>query len=95
MMQRVMHSAHMEHIIDLWPNMRRLADALAVPYPTVAAWRQRNRIPSEYDFALIGAAKDIGVVLTLEQLAQARQAVPRKKSSHNSSPSETLDAGAA
>jgi hypothetical protein len=42
------------------------------PYPTVAAWKQRGRIPAIYDLDLIAAARQRGATLTLEDLARAR-----------------------
>lgn len=57
----------------IWPTLAALAQDLGKPYPTVAAWKQRGRIPADYDLDLIEAAKRKGAVLTLDQLAQARR----------------------
>ena len=62
----------MEHILNIWPNLKALADDIGSPYQTVAAWKQRGRIPADHDFALIAAASRRGEVLTLETLANAR-----------------------
>ncbi len=63
----------MEHISHIWPTMADLAADLGKPYPTVAAWKQRGRIPADYDFDLIEAASARGKILTLEDLAKARR----------------------
>jgi hypothetical protein len=62
----------MEHILKIWPQLTELASDIGCPYPTVAAWKQRGRIPADYDLSLIAAAKRRGRKLTLEQLAKAR-----------------------
>lgn len=64
----------MEHIFDLWPSLKALADDLHKPYQTVAAWKQRRRIPADHDLDLIAAAGRRGATLTLEELASARRA---------------------
>lgn len=64
----------MEHILHIWPDLKSLADDLGYPYPTVAAWKQRGRIPADHDALLINAAQSRGVVLTFEDLARARMA---------------------
>ena len=53
--------------------MAELAADLGKPYTTVSAWKQRGRIPADYDFDLIEAALARGKVLTLEDLATARR----------------------
>ena len=63
----------MEKIFHIWPSLVALAGDIGKPYPTVAAWKQRKRIPADYDFDLIEAAQKRGHVLTLEQIAQARR----------------------
>ncbi len=57
-----------------------LAADLGKPYSTVAAWKQRGRIPADYDFDLIEAASARGKVLTLEDLAKARRSVSQDTS---------------
>ena len=52
--------------------MADLAADLGKPYPTVAAWKARGRIPADYDAALIAAADRRGFSLTYEALALAR-----------------------
>lgn len=64
----------MEHIKRIWPRMSDLAADLKKPYPTVAAWMQRGRIPADHDLDLIEAAAKRGHTLTLEQLALSRRA---------------------
>lgn len=71
----------MEHILAIWPKMSDLAADLGKPYQTVAAWRQRGNIPSDYDLDLIDAAARRGYALTLEQLAHARRAATQAKAS--------------
>jgi hypothetical protein len=41
----------------LWPSDAELARDLGVPYPTVAAWKQRGSIPASYWRRLLRAAK--------------------------------------
>jgi hypothetical protein len=62
----------MKHIFKIWPNMASLASDLERPYPTVAAWKQRGRIPAQYDFDIIAAAKRRGHELTFEDMARGR-----------------------
>lgn len=64
----------MEHILKIWPRLSDLAADLGCPYPTVAAWKHRGRVPADYDLPLIAAAKCRGHKLTLEQLAKSRSA---------------------
>jgi hypothetical protein len=66
----------MEHILTIWPTLADLAADLQKPYQTVAAWKQRGRIPADHDLDLIEAAKRRGRTLTLEELARARRALP-------------------
>lgn len=66
----------MEHIFAKWPRLSDLAADLGKPYQTVAAWKQRNSIPAQYDLDLIRAAKARGESLTLDDLAQARAREP-------------------
>ena len=63
----------MEHIESIWPKFADLAKDLGLPYPTVAAWRQRGNIPAKHDLDLIEAAKRRGRDLTLQQLAEMRR----------------------
>lgn len=63
----------MEHISHIWKTMAELAADLGKPYSTVAAWKLRDRIPAEYDGAIIEAAARRDAVLTYEQLAKARR----------------------
>lgn len=70
----------MEHFSHIWPKVSDLRDDLEaikgagqVPYQTVAAWKRRGRIPADYDFELIEAAKRRGHKLTLKDLALARR----------------------
>lgn len=72
----VTHSRDMDHIAHIWTTMAELAADLGKPYPTVAAWKARGRIPADYDADLIAAAERRGFVLTYEDLARARRAAP-------------------
>lgn len=71
----------MEHFSHIWPtiaalraDLEEIKGAGQVPYQTVAAWKRRGRIPADYDFELIEAAKRRGHRLTHEDLARARRA---------------------
>ncbi len=66
----------MEHIFSLWPSIGEMARDLGDKYPTVAAWKQRGRIPPDRDTDVIKAAKARGIELTREQLDAARK--PRR-----------------
>ena len=69
-----MYSHPMENILNLWPTLTQLSQDIAVPYPTVAAWKRRGSIPAKFDLDLIDAAQRRGHVLTLDDIAQARRA---------------------
>ena len=49
-----------DRILRLWPSIADLGRDLGVPYPTVAAWKQRGSIPVAYWRALIDAARRPG-----------------------------------
>ncbi len=58
-------------LIALWPTIKDLARDLAVPYPTVNAWVQRNSIPSSRWASMIASAKRFGIKgVTLELMAK-------------------------
>ena len=63
----------MEQIFTIWPTLADMSKALRVPYPTVAAWKQRGSIPAKHDLDLIEAAAAQGRQLTLAELASARR----------------------
>jgi hypothetical protein len=65
----------MENILRIWPTMADLAADLGIPYQTVAAWKNRGRIPATYDVQIVDAAKARGVPLTFEALAVARAGI--------------------
>ncbi|WP_146038660.1 carph-isopro domain-containing protein [Paracoccus sp. SY] len=67
---------HLRHIKHVWPTPVDLARDLGLPYTTVHSWDARGRIPADHDLKIIAAAKARGEVITLEQLAHARQARP-------------------
>ena len=69
----------MEHIFHIWPTVKEMSDDLGLPYTTVHSWKDRGRIPADYDFELIEAAKNRGHSLTLEVLAQARRSSANTK----------------
>lgn len=62
----------MKRIFEIWPSLSDMAEEMAKPYPTVAAWKQRNSIPAKYDHELVRCAKARGVHLTYEQIASER-----------------------
>lgn len=49
-----------DDIIGLWPSMADLGRDLGLPYPTVAAWKQRGSIPVTYWRELVRAAQQRG-----------------------------------
>lgn len=76
-----MHSEGMQNIFDIWPSLADMASDLGRPYPTVAAWKQRGRIPSDYDFDIVAAAAKRGHIITVETLAMARRRPSSEKAS--------------
>jgi hypothetical protein len=61
---------NVSELCALWPSDAHLARDLAVPYPTVAAWKQRDSIPAAYWRDLVRAAHRRGrPELTLDVLA--------------------------
>lgn len=68
----------MEHLQEIWPTIKSLADDIGVPYSTAHSWLARGRIPASRDFELIEAAARRGKTLTLEQLALSRAASVRE-----------------
>jgi hypothetical protein len=47
-------------IFAVWPSDADLARDIGVPYPTVAAWKQRGSVPVAYWRALLRAARKRG-----------------------------------
>jgi hypothetical protein len=47
---------NISELCSLWPSDAELARDLGVPYPTVAAWKQRGSIPASYWRQLLRAA---------------------------------------
>jgi hypothetical protein len=48
---------NVSELCNVWPSDADLARDLGVPYPTVAAWKQRGSIPASYWRRLLRAAK--------------------------------------
>ena len=69
----------MKHIFNKWPTLVEFAKDIGKPYPTVAAWSQRNSIPAHYDLVMIDRATSRGFDLTLEEIAAARQQAHMEK----------------
>lgn len=71
-----------DDIIALWPSMADLGRDLGLPYPTVAAWKQRGSIPVAYWRDLVGAARQRGFRdVDAEMLITAHeQAAPKRLS---------------
>lgn len=69
-----------DDIIGLWPSMADLGRDLGLPYPTVAAWKQRGSIPVAYWRELVGAAHQRGFRdVNAEMLIAAHeQAAPKR-----------------
>jgi len=51
------HMQNISELCALWPSDAELARDLGVPYPTVAAWKQRGSIPAAYWRQLVRAAR--------------------------------------
>jgi hypothetical protein len=71
-----------DDIMGLWPSMADLGRDLGLPYPTVAAWKQRGSIPVAYWRDLVGAAHrrgfrevDAEMLITVHE-----QAAPKRPS---------------
>jgi len=47
-------------LFDIWPSMADMGRDLDLPYPTVAAWKQRGSIPVAYWRGIIAAARSRG-----------------------------------
>ena len=47
-------------IFELWPSVAEIGRDLDLPYPTVAAWKQRGSIPVAYWRAVIDAKRRRG-----------------------------------
>jgi DNA-binding transcriptional regulator YiaG len=63
-------------IIALFGSTRALGAALGVSRETVKKWAQRGSIPAEHDMALVTAAHERGLPVTLETMARMRADVP-------------------
>jgi hypothetical protein len=53
----------MQNVADIytaWPSDAELARDLAVPYPTISAWKQRGSIPAAYWWNVTRAARGRG-----------------------------------
>jgi hypothetical protein len=67
--------AIMERLSHIWPTIASLADALGLPYPTVASWVSRGIPPRRYA-QIIAAARAAGHSLSFEDLAGAALSAP-------------------
>lgn len=65
----------MQRLLQIWPSLAAIAEALQLPYPTVASWQQRGVPPRRYA-SIIAAARAAGSVLTFEELAGTDSATP-------------------
>jgi hypothetical protein len=68
-------------VIAAWPSVAELARDLGIPYPTVAAWKQRGFIRPEYWHDIVRAARRRGhPEITAELLAKihARKLQPNR-----------------
>lgn len=61
-------------IIALFGSTRALGAALGVPRETVKKWSQRGSIPAEHDIAIVSAAKERALPITLDTMARMRAA---------------------
>lgn len=57
-------------VIDAIGGTTKAAAALDVPMGTVAAWKHRDSIPSEYWPDVVRVAAEIGVVVSFAELAE-------------------------
>lgn len=58
-------------IIGLWPTTAAFAESMGVPYPTAAAWKRRNSIPTDRLGDVLAAAARGGLNVTPEMLVHA------------------------
>jgi len=68
-----------QDIFGIWDPFIDLSTDLNLPYQTVAKWKQRGRIPSEFWAPVIEAARKRGREVTFAQLAEANP--PRQSAS--------------
>ena len=59
----------MYKLLQIWPSITAIAEALSVPYPTVASWKHRG-VPGHRFVAIIRAAKALGHDVTVDDLAE-------------------------
>ncbi|MBI1425805.1 MAG: hypothetical protein GC149_20460 [Gammaproteobacteria bacterium] len=58
-------------VIISFGTTAKFAEEIDVPYPTAAAWKRRNSIPSKFWNSVISSAKRCGIKgITHEKLAQ-------------------------
>lgn len=62
----------MRQIIDRFGGRIPFSRRVGAPLTTVHNWYHRDRIPPEWDLAILAAAQSEGVALSLEELALAR-----------------------
>jgi hypothetical protein len=68
-------------IFELWPTMAEFGRDIGLPYPTVAAWKQRGSIPVAYWRDLIRAAGNRGhPEVTADLLIDLHNQAPSKRS---------------
>ena len=79
-----------DRILRLWPSIADLGRDLGVPYPTVAAWKQRGSIPVAYWRALIDAARSRGLrEITSELLVELHDSNAEEAASGFAEPATT------
>jgi hypothetical protein len=66
-------------IIARWPSFRDFREAINVPDGTVRAWITRDRIPAEHWADIIRLARDNGIDVTFDDLADALNLSRKRK----------------
>ena len=61
-------NARMERLIELWGSLQGIADALELPYPTVASWNARG-VPAKQFRRIVETARAHGHEVQLWELS--------------------------
>jgi hypothetical protein len=85
----------MQNVADIytaWPSDAELARDLAVPYPTISAWKQRGSIPAAYWWDITSAARGRGhPEITADLLARLHARKPVSETPANNGEASGLE----